>query len=363
MQPLLPVTRLKRFKMLLKTNQFTIQDADHEQILKIAESINPFDSKSIAGFGSNLNIQSKSNNSQLLEMVKNNDLSSIGKELTVIVSATQQDKTGQFIKSIPIIGTKLSHYYSSRNNLISRFESTQTQVQRLVENISIKYEELTKLVDVLENMYQDCIDEYKYLSIYIIAGEINLAEQQKQMKVLAALEQTPELKAQIADLVYLEGRLSKRITDFKIRQLVSTQTQEAIRILQGTNHLLIDKYEDIMVSTIPLWEQQLMLTVTTTQHKEAVETAKIINEGTNNMMKQFADNIRINAVETFKANTQTVVAPETIEYVSKQMQLVHQELAKSHKDAKIKQDQVEKQLLAVRDQESKIMIDVINDQN
>lgn len=66
---------------------------------------------------------------------------------------------------------------------------------------------------------------------------------------------------EIYDLNHVANNLEKRVSDLTILQQSALQTLPMIRILQGNNAMLVDKFYAVKSNTLPAWKNQISLAI------------------------------------------------------------------------------------------------------
>src|SRR5699024_12683221 len=59
------------------------------------------------------------------------------------------------------------------------------------------------------------------------------------------------------DLVQFANRLEKRVHDLKLSRQITIQSAPQIRLIQNTNQALIEKIQSSVLTSIPLWKNQI----------------------------------------------------------------------------------------------------------
>ncbi len=130
------------------------------------------------------------------------------------------------------------------------------------------------LLDKLKEKYQT---HRLALETYITAGE----------KVLAAVKPSEGLEAGSARDV-----LEKRIHDLKLAHTIAMQTEPQINLIQNTNRALIERIQTSLLSTIPLWRNQMVLASTLIKQKTIMNMEKALSEVANEKLKNNAQALK-----------------------------------------------------------------------
>ncbi|MEQ8857005.1 MAG: toxic anion resistance protein [Pseudomonadales bacterium] len=83
--------------------------------------------------------------------------------------------------------------------------------------------------------------------------------------------------------------MERRVHDLKLTRQVTMQSLPSIRLVQENDKALVSKISSTLANTIPLWRQQLAMTVTIARSAEAGETLKQATDLTNELLTANAD--------------------------------------------------------------------------
>ena len=171
----------------------------------------------------------------------------------------------------------------------------------------------------LESLYGEVGEEYRQLGLYIAAGRLRLEELQAQQNEASAVLETgknPLLVQKYADRSDLMAALDKRIGDLLMMQQAALQIMPMIRLIQKNNAMLVEKFNTIKQTTVPLWKGQFVLRLSLRDQQSAVRLAQGIDEATNEMFRQNAKLLKDNSIATAEANQHLVVDLDTLQKVN-----------------------------------------------
>lgn len=110
--------------------------------------------------------------------------------------------------------------------------------------------------------------------------------------------------------------LDKRIGDLLMMQQTALQIMPMIRLIQKNNAMLVEKFNTIKQTTVPLWKGQFVLRLSLRDQQSAVRLAQGIDEATNEMFRQNAKLLKDNSIATAEANQRLVVDLDTLQKVN-----------------------------------------------
>ena len=86
--------------------------------------------------------------------------------------------------------------------------------------------------------------------------------------------------------------LERRVHDLKLTRQVTMQSLPSIRLVQENDKALVIRINSALVNTVPLWETQLAQALTIGRSQDAANTIRAVNDLTNELLTQNAENLR-----------------------------------------------------------------------
>ena len=140
--------------------------------------------------------------------------------------------------------------------------------------------------------------------------------QQNESSAVLETDKNPLLVQKYADRSDLMAALDKRIGDLLMMQQTALQIMPMIRLIQKNNAMLVEKFNTIKQTTVPLWKGQFVLRLSLRDQQSAVRLAQGIDEATNEMFRQNAKLLKDNSIATAEANQRLVVDLDTLQKVN-----------------------------------------------
>lgn len=178
----------------------------------------------------------------------------------------------------------------SRWSILRLFESTEKRIHRInsgyknTEEIIFdiecelekQHKKLSVDLKVLEKMFEENKQHFENLSLYIYAGESRIEELCNNvlpsLKIESVEKNDEQLKFEIIRLEKQIERLKKRIQDLKLSKIVSMQLASQIRLIEQNNTLLLDKLQSCRMNTLPLWKNQMILSLNIAKTQQILRT-------------------------------------------------------------------------------------------
>ena len=295
--------------------QFNEQDL--KKIDSISQQIKPLDSEGLLSFGTHLQQNMSQFSHQMLDEVQSKDVGPIGDTLNQLMSKLREvnpDDLNQDNQS------KLKRLFrrtkASINEVFSRMQSVSSQIDRITIQLEKHKDQLTKDVEFLDQLYQENKTYFDNVSLYILAA------QKKKKEILT--ETIPQLREKAhqtgnqmdiqatADMEQFVDRLDKRIYDLQLSRQIAIQTAPQIRMIQNVNQALAEKIQSSILTSIPLWKNQMAIALTLMRQKNAVTAQRAVTDTTNDLLTRNAAMLKQNAIETATENERGIVDIETL---------------------------------------------------
>ena len=283
----------------------------------------------------------------ILQKVRTLDLGDMGqslKDLTVALDATiEPEKKG-------IMGV-FQKAKRSVEAMRANYVKAETNVNRIEKDLQSHQQVLTSDISMYQQMYDLNIQYYRDLTMYIIAGKKALA--QARAGKLAELEEKakstsePEDVRRFRDYEDLCTRFEKKISDLELTRVISIQTAPQIRLLQNNAREMLDKIQSSISNTIPLWRNQLVLSLGIEHSRRAIAAQSELTDRTNQLLAMNAEKLKMATVESAKESERPIVDVETLETCNTQLISSITEVMRIHEEGHQKREQAQKELLRI----------------
>lgn len=298
---------------VFQKNKLSLEEM--ELVNSFAEKIDIKNSSMIMQYGLGAQKKMADFSESALENVSTKDLGELGGMLSEIAGEIrgfedEEDKKmffGLFKK--PSQGGKLA-------SLKAKFQKAESTIEIISSKLESHQIQLMKDVSILDKMYELNKTYFKELTMYVLAGEKKLEEARniELPNLLARARQSglPEDAQEANDYVSLCDRFEKKIHDLELTRMISLQTAPQIRMIQNNDTLMAEKIMSTIVNTIPLWKNQMVLSLGINHSTQAANAQRAISDMTNEMLKQNAQTLKMATVETARENERSIVDIETI---------------------------------------------------
>ena len=248
-----------------------------------------------------------------LENVKTQDLGEIGELISNVVGELKDfdvQEEGKFFGFFIKQTSKIE-------NLKNKYDKAQANVEKITDSLQQHQVRLMKDSAMLDKMYEQNLNYFKELTMYILAGKKKLEETRNgklaEMKNKAALSGLPEDAQAARDLDEKCSRFEKKLHDLELTRTIAMQTAPQIRLIQNNDTVMVEKIQTTIVNTIPLWKSQMVLALGIAHSAEAVQAQRQVTDITNELLRKNAETLHMATVETAKESERGIVDLETLQ--------------------------------------------------
>ena len=237
---------------------------------------------------------------------------------------------------------------ASINEVFSRMQSVSSQIDRITIQLEKHKDQLTKDVEFLDQLYQQNKTYFDNVTLYILAA------QKKKKEILT--ETIPQLREKAhqtgnqmdiqatADMEQFVDRLDKRIYDLQLSRQIAIQTAPQIRMIQNVNQALAEKIQSSILTSIPLWKNQMAIALTLMRQRNAVSAQRSVTDTTKELLTQNASMLKENAIETAAENERGIVDIETLKTTQNDIIETIEQTLQIQEDGRQKRQVAEKEL-------------------
>lgn len=300
---------------VVNSTQYT--QKDQQKINELSEKIKPMDHDGLLNYGTEAQSHMSQFSHRILNEVKTTDVGPVGESLNGLMSKLKSVNPDELN---PENQSKLKRIFrrtkASVNEIFSKMQSVGSQIDRISIELDKHKNNLVKDVDMLDELYDMNKDYFDELSLYIEAAKKKQHDLQQ--------EDVPKLRAQAkstgnqmdvqaaSDMEQFIDRLDKRIYDLQLSRQIAIQTAPQIRMIQNVNQALAEKIQSSILTSIPLWKNQMSIALTLMRQRNAVTAQKAVTDTTNDLLLKNSELLKQNALATATENERGVVDIETL---------------------------------------------------
>ncbi|MDO4175886.1 MAG: toxic anion resistance protein [Bacillota bacterium] len=330
---------------------------ERQQIEGFAEKIDLHDSNLIVTYGAGAQKRLADFSDSALEHVRNKDLDEVGNLIADLVADLKIDPTekkglaGLFHKGANKIEEIKEHYTKVEQSVDEVAEMLQKHQETLLKDIAIE-----------DMLFENNKTYFKELTMYIAAGKIALKKAEEEelpaLKAKAAESGLAEDAQDAKDFASLCERFEKKLYDLELTRTICMQNAPQIRLIQTNAITLSDKIHSTIVNTLPLWKNQMVITLGLAHAKEAIKAENMVTETTNQILEKNADLLHTTTNEIATENERGIVDMETLQHVNSELIATLDDLMRIQREGREKRIAAETELAAIEDQLKAKMIEM-----
>jgi len=285
-----------------------------------------------------------------LANVRGKDLGEVGDMINGLVTELRGFSAAEEKKGFAGLFKKAGNQL---DQMKTRYNTVEKNVDKIVDVLEGHKIQLLKDVSMLDKMYEMNLAYYKELTMYILAGRQKLA--QVESEELPALQEKARRSglqedAQAANnLAEMCNRFDKKLHDLDLTRTICIQMAPQIRLVQNNNSIMIDKIQSSIVNTIPLWKNQMVLTLGLAHSKKAIEAQRQVTDITNDLLRKNADTLKTSTIEAAKESERGIVDIETLQHTNQSLISTLDEVLQIQQDGRQKRRDAEVELRRIEE--------------
>lgn len=295
----------------------SLSEQEQKTVVEFMEKIDISDNNVVMSFGASAQAKIAQFSDSVLQNVKTNDVSVVGKSLSGLVveiksfDSTTEDRGGLFK-----LFNGAKSMTKSIDKMLTGYNKVETNIDKIVSALEGHQKLLMKDIAILDSMYENNHEYFKELSMYIIAGDEKL-KQFKEVDIKKqeelAKQSGDEMETQkLSDMVALCTRFEKKLHDLKLSRSISIQMAPQIRMLQSNDVALVEKIQSSIVNSIPLWKNQIVISLGIANSKAALSAQKKVTDMTNDLLLKNSEMLKQGSIEVAKESERSIISIETI---------------------------------------------------
>ncbi|WP_085060744.1 toxic anion resistance protein [Staphylococcus haemolyticus] len=335
--------------------QQQFSDKEMQKIESISQQIKPLDNDGLLSYGSHLQENMSQFSHKMLNEVQTKDIGPVGDSLNQLMTKLKGVNPDELN---PEKQSKLKRFFkrtkASINEVFSRMQSVSSQIDRITIQLDKHKNNLSKDIKLLDGLYQQNKDYFDDVNLYIAAAKRKKHEIQTNdiPKLQEHANQTGnqmDIQA-VADMEQFVDRLDKRIYDLQLSRQIAIQTAPQIRMIQNVNQALAEKIQSSILTSIPLWKNQMAIALTLMRQRNAVSAQRAVTDTTNDLLTQNAAMLKQNAIETATENERGIVDIETLKTTQSDIIETIEQTLQIQQNGRQKRKEAEKELVGLEDE-------------
>ena len=329
-------------------NYDVLTDDEKKAIDTFLEKIDVKNTTQILQFGASAQNNISKFSDTVLQDVRTRSTGEVGNLLSNLVGEIKE-----FDSDVPTEEKKgiLGIFNSAKKQmekLLAKYNKVENNISTIENQLENHKLQMMKDIAIFDTMYEQNLQYFKELSLYIIAGEKKLEELRnvtlpELQKVAEETKEQADAQA-VNDMIATINRFEKRIYDLKTTRIISIQMAPQIRLIQNNDSELVEKIQSSLINTIPLWKNQIVIALGITNAKNALGAQKQVNEMTNEMLKKNSELLKQGTIDIAEQSEKAVVDVETLQKTNKDIIETLDKVLEIHENGKVKRQEAEQQL-------------------
>lgn len=341
-------------------DESALSPEEKEMVENFSQQIDLNDSNMIVQYGAGAQKKMADFSESALKSVRTQELGEVGALLTEVVGELKnfdaEDEKGIF------------GFFKRGVNKVQalrvKYDKAEKNVERVVKALKDNQMRLMKDNATLDKMYDMNIVYFKELTMYILAGKKKLAEvQNTELPALVAkAEETsrPEDAQAARDLEERIVRFERKLSDLELTRVIAMQTAPQIRMVQNNEIAMIEKIQTTLVNTIPLWKNQMVLSLGIANAADAVKAQNAVNKTTNELLRKNADMLQSSTTQIAEETERGIVDIETLQHTNETLIQTFDDVLRIQQEGRQKRAEAEAEIRRLEDELKSKLLEMQN---
>ncbi|WP_081979042.1 toxic anion resistance protein [Heyndrickxia ginsengihumi] len=339
-----------------------LPEENRQKALELSKQIDPADHQAVILYGTQAQSKLLQFSHSMLDHVQQKDIGEIGDILNELMHKLEQVNPEELQAEKRAFFTYVRKNFEFCSRTTIQISKTSAQIDRITVKLDMSKKTLLEDIQLLEQLYEKNKDYFHALNIYIAAGELKIEE--LHSKTIPELRRKAETSGdqmafqEVNDMIQFTDRLEKRLHDLKLSRQITIQSAPQIRLIQHTNQTLAEKIQSSIMTSIPLWKNQIAIALTLLRQRHAVEAQKQVTKTTNDLLLKNAEMLKANTVETAQENERGLVDIETLKKTQEHLIATLEETIRIQQDGRAKRYQAEQELATMENELKQKLLDL-----
>lgn len=333
---------------------------------KLASQLDINNSQGVLEYGSGAQQQLGSFSESLLKKVSVQETGEVGEVLADLMYKLNETDPKDLVAEDKNIFRKLfGKVKRSIADMSIRYQEVGAQLDNIAKKLDSEKNVLIKDNNMLEELYVQNKTYFDVLNVFIAAAEIKIDEILTEVlpeAVNVAETSGNQMDVQkVNDINHFLDRLEKRTHDLKLARQIAIQQAPQIRLIQNTNQALAEKIQSSINTSIPLWKNQVVISLTLLRQKDAATAQRQVSQTTNDLLARNSEMLKISTIETAKENERGVIDIDTLQKTQTDLVDTLQETLQIQRDGRIKRKEAQKELIAMESTLKQSLLETIQE--
>ena len=258
---------------------------DYEQVELVAGQLDLTKPRIVMSYGVNIQGKLLPFTRQLLEQIQSkevNQTEEVINDLKRLITELGQDdgiNNQSFLRRLFKKSDSLTRQLVSYQKASAAVEQARVKLDRSKNYL---------LADtlLLNQIFTQNNELYRELNVYLTAGELKRRELIHSLPEQERLEDEFVKRQEAEQRQHIVEVLDKRLYDLRVSIEITKQNSVLIKLIQGTNERLIEKIQSSILTSIPLWRNQVALNIANLQKQGIINSEKNAIEQQNKKVQE-----------------------------------------------------------------------------
>lgn len=311
----LPTLKLETDPELVKPDlsEDSLTEEERKLIEQLSNKINLTDVNAIMTYGEGAQAKVAEFSDSALSNIRVMDLGEAGEMITQLITQLRGFEIDESQRGLR------AFFSRSKNKLEAlkiKYDKTENAVEKIIDSLETHQIQLRKDIAMLEKLYEVNLQNFKELTLYIIAGKRKL-EEARNTTLRELIERASQTglaaDAQAAnDFAALCDRFEKKLYDLELTRNVALQMGPQIRMVQNNDAVMCEKIHSTIVNTVPLWKSQMVIALGLAHSQQALAAQRQVTDMTNELLRKNAEALKTATVQTAREAERGIVDIETL---------------------------------------------------
>ena len=346
--PAAPAPAQEEKEVLGAVDDSLLTEEEKAQVEAFSHQIDLSNSAAVLQYGAGAQKKMADFSQKTLDSVKTKDLGEVGDMISGLVTELKSFDADEGQKGFLGLFKKQTDKITTMK---SKYDKVEVNVDKIAHVLEDHQVQLLKDIAMLDNMYALNLSYFKELTMYILAGKKRLKEvREGELVELTKKAEATGLAedAQAArDLDEKCERFEKKLYDLELTRAVALQTATQIRLVQGSDQIMVEKIQSTLVNTIPLWKNQMIIALGVQHSTEAAKAQREVTNLTNELLKKNAEKLHTASVETAKEAERGIIDIETLKQTNASLITTLNEVVRIQEEGRAKRRSAESEMASM----------------
>ena len=296
---------------------------DKSKYLAMTEKLDRHDMTTVTSYGRELSTVISKNGDNLLNSVRGDNSNAVVQltnellgqlNLIDIDEINTNTKWKRFWRNFPIVGKMMT----SVETIMTKYDTIKDNVMKIGDKIEEARTVALRDNSTLNIIFDANVSYIEQIRELILAAKLRESAVMEELENMKAHANEYEIY-EVNDTQNFLSQIQKKIVDMETTEYVLTQNLLQIRATQQNNIAIADKSDNIVNNVLPLWKNQLSISVIMNNQKNSIDAQQKIADTTNKILRENAKALKMNSINVARASEETVIKLDTLKDTTQEL--------------------------------------------